>query len=39
MARQFQQEIKELRDSRMLAREEAEMSGVGSGLGSRMSGR
>lgn len=39
MARQFQQEIKELRDSRMLARKEAEMPGTRSGPGSRMSGR
>lgn len=39
MARQFQQEIKALRDSKVLVGEKAEVPGMGSGPSSRMNGR
>lgn len=39
VAGHFEQETKELRDWRLFARQEAEMPGMGSGLGSRMNGR
>lgn len=38
MARQFQQEIKALRDCKVLVREKAEVPGTRSGPGSRMNG-